>query len=309
MEVTRLERITDGPNHHAFPDIIRFRDRLFLTYRECPDGHGIFHTSQIVVLASDDGRDWREVHRVGIPGHRDARDPHFAVINDQLFIYSGTWLVGPGREGLKDWPNISSYALWSRDGLSWSPPHPIEGSRGYYFWRTASHNGRHYICAKDYRAMPGRRHAMMFASDDGLTWREAACFLPEIGDETAFRFDASGAVTAIVRATGYNGRICRAQPPYTEWRRTELPFAIGGPMLVQIGGDLVVGARLIKQGVPPQTVLWKLEGETLIELLRLPSGGDNSYPSFLELEPRRGLLAYYSSHEEGTHIYVAEVSY
>jgi hypothetical protein len=46
----------------------------------------------------------------------------------------------------------------------------------------------------------------------------------------------------------------------------------------------------------------------------LPSGGDNSYPGFVELSPTRALLTYYSTHERDragksiTAIYLAELS-
>jgi len=45
----------------------------------------------------------------------------------------------------------------------------------------------------------------------------------------------------------------------------------------------------------------------------LPSGGDNSYPGFVELAPGRALVSYYSSHERDasgkpiTAIYLAEL--
>ena len=50
------------------------------------------------------------------------------------------------------------------------------------------------------------------------------------------------------------------------------------------------------------------------EFAELPSGGDNSYPGFLELAPGRALVSYYSSHEKDasgktiTAIYLAELA-
>ena len=46
----------------------------------------------------------------------------------------------------------------------------------------------------------------------------------------------------------------------------------------------------------------------------LPSGGDTSYPGFVELSPKRALVSYYSSHERDvaskviTAIYLADLT-
>ncbi|MED5415262.1 MAG: exo-alpha-sialidase, partial [Candidatus Latescibacterota bacterium] len=59
--------------------------------------------------------------------------------------------------------------------------------------------------------------------------------------------------------------------------------------------------------------LYWLADDQLHEICELPSGGDNSYPGFVDLGDDRGLLSFYSSHEgsgRGTapcHIYLAEL--
>ena len=53
--------------------------------------------------------------------------------------------------------------------------------------------------------------------------------------------------------------------------------------------------------------------DELREFAQLPSGGDDSYPGFVELSPARALVSYYSSHERDpsgkliTAIYLAEL--
>jgi len=60
---------------------------------------------------------------------------------------------------------------------------------------------------------------------------------------------------------------------------------------------------------PPRTSLcWlDLENAKLIEFLKLPSSGDNSYPGLVWFEGRL-LVSYYSSHEGKAKIYLAEVA-
>jgi hypothetical protein len=69
----------------------------------------------------------------------------------------------------------------------------------------------------------------------------------------------------------------------------------------------------------PKTALYWLDrhAETeqglLTEFAELPSGGDTSYPGFVELSPTRALVSWYSSHEKDadgktiTAIYMADL--
>jgi hypothetical protein len=56
-----------------------------------------------------------------------------------------------------------------------------------------------------------------------------------------------------------------------------------------------------------------LVGDQLHEFAELPSGGDNSYPGFVELSPTRAFMSWYSSHERDangktvTAIYMADL--
>ena len=56
-----------------------------------------------------------------------------------------------------------------------------------------------------------------------------------------------------------------------------------------------------------------LVGDQLHEFAELPSGGDNSYPGFIELSPSRAVMSWYSSHERDangkaiTAIYMADL--
>ena len=57
---------------------------------------------------------------------------------------------------------------------------------------------------------------------------------------------------------------------------------------------------------------WLVEDQ-LLEFAELPSGGDNSYPGFVELSSTRAVMSWYSSHEtnaagkEITAIYLADL--
>ena len=315
LHVDSVRKVFDDGLHNAFTDLCRFGGRLYLTCRSCPDGHMVFASSRIVVLASDDGGSWEEVFTFNVP-ERDTRDPHFLIFGDRLFVYTGTWLVPPeGAE--RDLNDHLGYGVWSDDGRNWNGPFMLEGTYGHYIWRAAAHGGTAYLCGRRRRSFasgyasetgPELIQGAMLSSDDGLIWRHAALFTEEHGDETAFLFEADGAVLALARGTAEcPARICRAAPPYDSWTRTELDRNVGGPLLVKWGERYLVAGRRTIDPANPRTTLYWLVDDQLREIAELPSAGDNSYPGFLTLDDDHALLSYYSSHEETTSVYLAEL--
>ena len=93
VTVSNVRRVFHNGEHNAFTDLVKFGEQYYLAFRSCPDGHMVHPTSSIVVLVSDDLRDWKQVHRFRVP-KRDTRDPHFLVFKNRLFVYTGTWYSG-----------------------------------------------------------------------------------------------------------------------------------------------------------------------------------------------------------------------
>ena len=263
------------------------------------------------------------MHRFSVK-ERDTRDPHFLVFRDRLFVYTGTWYCGPGTPKPEDYDlnQHLGFAAWSDDGTNWHSPVLLEGTFGHYIWRAASFNGKAYLCG---RRKPGFEigprgeganiQSLMLESEDGLIWRKRAFFQETAGDETAFLFERDGRVLAVGRhGGGGNAQLLRSKPPYTEWERTDLGCSIGGPLLVRWGERILVGGRKITMDKGPKTSLWWLADNKLKEFAELPSAGDNSYPGFVELSPKRALVSYYSSHEHDasgqtiTAIYLVELT-
>jgi len=309
-------------NHNAFTDLCRFRDDYYLTFRSCPEGHGISSAASIVVLRSKDAQTWEKVHMFSVPD-RDTRDPHLLVFKNQLFVYTGTWLCHPENPKLHDLNEHLGYAVWTSDGVYWQGPRSLEGTYGHYVWRAAAYGGKAYLCgrrkrdfAKDVREEAGPlTEAALLESDDGLVWKTAGLFANTYGDETAFLFEPDGSILAVMR----NGQwerpaiVCKSKPPYREWTHRFLDRNIGGPMLAKWGERYLVGGRRAFNRQNPKTALYWLVNDTMEEIAELPSGGDTSYPGFVQLSETRGLVSYYSSHEcaEGSlppsAIYLAEL--
>ncbi len=322
LRVDSVRQVFNDENHNAFTDLCRFKGSFYLTFRSCPDGHSVFDTARIVVLASEDAREWVQVNTFSVP-HRDTRDPHFLIYKDRLFVYTGTWFAQPEGQP-RSLNDHLGYAVWSDDGRTWQGPRLLEGTYGHYVWRAAACGDRAYLCGRRRREFisgvpnEGDRawiEGAMLESDDGLVWRYSALFTEDHGNETAFLFEDDGSALALARGDDVvPARICRSRPPYDKWTRTELDRNVGGPLIAKWGNHILVGGRNTLEPDRPVTALYWLIDDALHPAAELPSGGDNSYPGFLPLSDTQGLLSFYSSHEGSgsglapSAIYLAELS-
>jgi len=321
VEVSNVRRVFHNGEHNAFTDLVRFRDRYYLTFRSCPDGHMVHPTSSIIILVSDDLKSWNKVHQFSVK-HRDTRDPHFLVFQEKLFVYTGTWYSGATTlpRDQYDLNKHLGYAVWTKDGQNWKSPVMLDGTYGHYIWRANTYDGKAYLCGRrKHEFMEGPKgegvqvESLMLESDDGLVWKKRAVFQPSRGDETAFQFDSAGNVLAIGRSGSLPAQVLRSQPPYQDWSRKDLDRYVGGPLLVKWGDRDVVGGRQSTASGPRTSMYWLVNDE-LLEFATLPSGGDNSYPGFLELSPTKAVMSWYSSHEKDengktiTAIYMADLS-
>ncbi len=324
VSVSSVRRVFHNGEHNAFTDLCRFQGQLYLAFRSCPDGHMVHPNASIIILRSrDEGANWDLVHRFSVKD-RDTRDPHLLVFQNRLFVYTGTWYCGSGTPKPEDYDlnKHLGFAAWSEDGTTWNDPVMLEGTFGHYIWRAALLDGKAYLCG---RRKPGfeigprgegeKIQSLMLESEDGLVWKKRAFFQETAGDETAFFFQSDGSVLAVGRhGGGRKAQLLRAKPPYADWERKDLSCAIGGPLLAKWGDRILVGGRKTTAEKGPKTALWWLVGDELKEIVEFPSGGDNSYPGFVELSPSRALVSYYSSHERDpagkviTAIYLAELT-
>lgn len=307
VTVSNVRRVFHNGEHNAFTDLVRFRDKYYLTFRSCPDGHMVHPTASIIVIASDDTEHWEQVNRFHVP-ERDTRDPHFLVFRDKLFVYTGTWYTGQTSIAPRDYDlNLHlGYAVWSTDGTKWSAPQMLEGTFGHYIWRAASDGDKAYLCGRrkiHFDVAPRGEgpdvESLMLESDDGLIWRKRSVFQESEGDETAFLFQPDGSILGVGRRGRDNAQLLKSPPPYTHWERHDLGRYIGGPIITQWGPHTVIGGRKTVEAGKPRTSLYFLrEDQQLAEFAELPSDGDTSYPGFIALSAQTAIVSWYSSHEQ-----------
>jgi hypothetical protein len=326
IEVTNVRRVFHNGQHNAFTDLIHWKGKYWLTFRSCPDGHMVHPTASIIILSSDDAKNWKTVHQF-VVAKRDTRDPHFLAFKGKLFVYTGTWYCGdssPDRSAYTLNRHLG-YAAWSEDGDRWHSPVMLEGTFGHYIWRANVFGDKAYLCGRrnhqfeiTARGEGETVESAMLESDDGLVWKTRALFQEDHGDETAFFFERDGSVFAIGRGSGGPAEIIRSPPPYTAWTRRDLDRNVGGPLVVKWADRIVVAGR--KYGKPGATTsfYWldpdaESTGDLLTEFAELPSGGDNSYPGLVPVSPTKAIVSWYSSHERDdsgntiTAIYMADM--
>ncbi len=314
VEVSNVRKVFDNGHHNAFTDLTMFKGVYYLSFRSCPDGHGVSPNASVIILSSKDASEWKQVHTFSVP-KRDTRDPHFLVFKDRLFVYTGTWYSGnsPAKSNIDLELNLHlGYASWSENGTKWSAPIQLDGTFGHYVWRAASFGQKAFLCGRRKigfevgpKGEPNEIESLMLESDDGLIWRKRAKFQEIYGDETAFLFNQKGGILGIGRRRS-TAQLLQSNPPYTEWIRRDLDRHIGGPLISKWGGQTIVGGRNSTDRGPKTSMCW-LVGNELHEFAELPSGGDNSYPGFVAITPTKAVMSWYSSHEGKSSIYMANL--
>lgn len=299
LKLLDARKIWDQAPHNAFTDLIRFQDRWFCVFRE-GQGH-VSPDGALRVLSSPDGEKWESAALLTSPDS-DLRDAKITVTPDgQLMLY------GAGALHDKSQYSHRSLAWFSKDGRTWSERVEI-GDPNFWLWRVTWHKGKAYSigygCGKD-------SLIRLYTSADGKKFDTLVERLFDVGlpnETSSFVFDGDTAYCLLRRDGEPNtAQFGVSKPPYTKWEWKDTGAYVGGLQMLRLpDGRLLAAGRLLSGG--PHTSLCWIDPQTgkLTEALKLPSGGDTSYPGLVLHD---GLLwvSYYSSHEGKTAIYLARV--
>ena len=293
-QLESVERIWGHAPHNAFTDLVRFRERWWCVFRE-----GEAHDAPggiVRVLNSKTGATWESAASVE-EGGIDLRDPKLSVMPDgRLMLVMGGCIYDDDGEYLTRAPRVS----FSEDGFAWSAPRKVL-SEDHWLWRATWHGDRAYSLSKLGEGKEPRR-GFLYSSVDGIEWDWIAEFkLPGVS-ETTLGFLPDGEMVALVRP-GYIGT---SRPPYREWSFCETADRIGGPNFIRLPDGSLWGSGRLYTADGPRTVLARMTTSSYEPVLTLPSGGDTSYAGMVWHDDLLW-MSYYSSHEEGTNIYLARV--
>lgn len=298
-ELVSVRRIWDEAPHNAFTDLVWFQDEWICAFRE-GQGH-VSPDGALRVIGSKDGVTWDSLARL-TSETADLRDPKLSITpNGRLLLVAAAAMHPPSSV------RHQTMAWFSNDGRTWDAPVPV-GDPDFWLWRVTWHDDEAYGVGYQTAGGNGTR---LYRSANGKFFR---CWVPELftegqANEASLAFAPDGTGVCLLRRDGEpgSGQIGMASPPYRDWKWQDLGVKIGGPKLLRLpDGRYVAGVRLYDGGARMSLAWVDPEAGTLQEFLRLPSGGDTSYPGMVW---RDGLLwvSYYASHEGQTAIYLARV--
>ncbi len=303
--VVEHRRIWSGSAHNAFTDLCKFKDAWYCVFREgskhvSPDG-------AMRVLKSTNLLDWESAAKI-TSERGDLRDAKLTVTPSGQLMLSGAAALLPSAGA-----RHQSLCWLSNDGTNWSEAVPI-GQPNYWLWRTTWHEHRAYSVGYSTGSSPdgGQRHIRLYKSDDGRTFDVLvpAIFSGGYPNETSLLFDSQDVAHCLLRRDGEDASalLGRAQPPYTNWTWKDTGTRFGGPHVIKLpdGRVFAAGRLYTSKTVDGRTVnnvrtsICRLNLDTgqLTEVIRLPSGGDTSYPG-LVWHDEHLWVSYYSSHESG----------
>lgn len=292
-----MDRIWDEAAHSAFTDLVRFQDAWFCTFRE-GDGH-VRGDGAIRILHSADGETWTSAALLAEAGI-DLRDPKLSVMPDgRLMMLAGGSVY---RDG--EYQGRQPRVAFSEDGFDWTEPVRILDEDDW-LWRVTWHEGIAY--GVSYQTGEDGTEAVLFRSEDGLAYEKITRWdIPHSPNEVTLRFDADGAMIALVRRERGDQQawIGRSEAPFTDWAWHPAGMRFGGPEFIILpDGTMWAGGREYGEG-GATTVLAHMTLEGLTPVLTLPSGGDTSYPGMVWHEDALW-MSYYASHEARSSIYLA----
>jgi hypothetical protein len=323
-EVVSVTKIWDKAPHNAFTDLAYWNGQFVCAFRE-----GRAHVAtdgKIRILTSPDGENWSPAALLALDGF-DLRDAGLSVMPDGRLMLNGG--AAP-RKTDKDLSPTGTFAAFSKDATNWTKPE-ITVEPGRWLWRVTWHDGKAYgISYSSGRPLTESAYTSLVASDDGLHYRELVpkLFSQGIPTEATLRFgkdatmyclqrrDAAATLSGAKRlglkrddtAPRTSAFFGSSRSPYTEWDWKDLELHVGGPNFIQLpSGRWIAAGRFYEEKKPfTQLAVLDVEKKTVEPFLKLPSGGDTSYPG-LVWHDNMLWVSYYSSHEGKTSIYLAKV--
>lgn len=310
----------DGTRHCAFTSLVKYKGTYFCAFRE-GRGH-IFNDEgeadgKVRVITSTDGRQWRSTALLSEDGC-DLRDPKLSVTPDGRLML----LMGRSIYKNKELQSTTSLVSFSRDGRKFTRPKAAKMTSGHvhsreWLWRVTWHEGKGYGVSY-WRDLStdgqGGEHlglSGLLSTDNGIKYSLVSEFsVPGEANESTVRFAPDGRAYVFVRRDGEpsSALLLTAPAPYHDWQTYDLGFYCGGPdALVLADGCILLSGRSYSTG-QAKTAVWTGDGlGHFKEIVTLPSGGDCSYPSLLQVGDEVW-ISYYSSHEaDRPSIYLARL--
>ncbi|WP_143406467.1 hypothetical protein [Estrella lausannensis] len=306
MRIAFVRQIWKGPFHHAFPDLIYFQGRYFVSLRQAETHFSA--KSKILILTSTDLVQWAQAAEMALPGH-DLRDPKLSIVPD------GRLMLNMGSLDINSKGALGSFVSFSKTGFTWTSPHSILET-GMWLWRITWHQGKGY--GVSYRFFDPLKKELewivdLHQTDDGVSFHKIASLnVKGHPNEATVRFDDEGSMWILIRRDkNWKSKavLLRGRPPYREFHHLPLNSYLGGPNFLEVKGQWIVAGRFVS--INPYGIFERMgisllsHGKVGVPLF-LPGTGDLGYPGMVWNEERL-LVCYYASEENLSSIYLAGI--
>ena len=305
--IMSVYKIWDQGKHNGFPDLIRFKNAFYCSLREGNKHVDNTNTGKVRILRSEDGKNWESVALFEMKGIeiREARLSVAPKGNIMVIVAAGVYN--------NHFESLSPYVSFSdKSGLIFSPlrkavvdpsiTFPVE-----WIWRVTWNKGIGYGVI--YQLKTTGCESYLVQTRDGQYYEKVS----KIGvdgnpNESTVRFDNNNKIVVLVRRNGDSmGVLAESEFPYRNWSYNFLKVKLGGPNFLFFKGNrLILGSRYYeKTGSSTALLITDLQGN-ILKTIKLPSGGDTSYPGMVIFKNQLW-VAYYSSHEGKANIYMAVI--
>lgn len=299
--------------HNAFTDLIRFNNAFYCTFRE-GSSHVNGWDGKARVLKSTDGITWQSISLLEVAG-RDARDPKISVTPDNRLMLLMDVEANNNGTIISRKPYVS---FSDQNGENFSLPKESKiddriASWSDWVWRVTWYQGTGYAINYQPNGV-----AYLLKTTDGLYFENVTKInLGGVPNESTIRFDNNGKMYAVIRRETQDkmGVIATANPPYNVLSFKYLDQRLGGPNFLFLNDNTIaIGSRLYPADGSGNTsnanhltavFVADLNGK-INKIIKLPSGGDCSYPGMV-IHDGKLWYSYYSSHEGKTSIYLAKI--
>ncbi|HOO56192.1 MAG TPA: hypothetical protein PLN69_05165 [bacterium] len=303
-------KIWDRAQYNSFTDILYFNGRFYCTFRE-GERHVYGKDGEIRIIVSDDGNEWKSIALLKKEGY-DLRDPHLSTTPGGKIMVSFGGSVYYGKYNAQRMPFVS---FSNESGDEFTGPINVRldkqlKSKWNWLWRVTWNGDTGYGVVYQTNVPEGMA-TYLVKTVDGVNYETVTKFdLTGNPNEATARVMADGEMLVLMRreSEGASGYLGRSKYPYTEWEWKDTGFRVGGPNFIELpDGRLLIGTRKYGDFNIRSTVLLTSDRDGNVrESIKLPSGGDCSYPGML-IHDDTLWVSYYSSHESKASIYLSRI--
>lgn len=293
-------------SYNAFPDLIRYQDAYYLSFREAGKHLGKRDLGKVRILKGSYKKKWKWENEALLESSAyDLRDPKFfidgsgnlnLVLGGSIITKKGTQAMTPHVAHLKD-------GQWLLEQAELYPK-----SEKQWIWQVAWHEKSGY--GFSYGPESYKKLELM-KTTDGRSFEKIAEITSNLNlTESTIRFTKDGTATALIRADPKT-LLARSAPPYKAWDITTLSFHGGGQNFIAVNGGYLATTRhlylTLSNRVHERMLIGYIDKNQFISIQTLTSQIDTGYAGIVHEEDGSFTVAYYSADpDERSHLYITK---